>query len=387
MMKFYSRKQVLKLGLLVLALILGIGIILYTGNLVSQIAKEERNRIKIWAESVKEFTEINLNENVSPTIYSILEENKSIPVILADADGHIINHRNLNPKHETDTAYLMKQLAIMAKQHEPITVEYAKGKKNYVYYKDSYLLTALFYYPYIQIIIVGFFLLIAYWAFRSSRKADENQLWAGLSKETAHQLGTPISSLLAWIELLKLKKEDEKLINEVQKDITRLEMITERFSGIGSTPVLVPMNLYEIIINSVSYLEARTSKNIEYVLNFDKSGELIIPLNESLFEWVIENMCKNAVDAMKGKGQIIISVVDKKDRVAVDIRDFGKGIPKTQFKTVFTPGFTTKKRGWGLGLSLVKRIIEAYHSGKVFVKSSELGKGTTFRISLNKKKK
>lgn len=383
-MEIYSRKQKLKSGLFILAILLGVGIILYTNNLVKKIADEEHNRIEIWAESIREFTEINLNEKVSPTLYKILGENKTIPVLLIDDEGHIIDSRNLNPKKLNNTNYLQKQLQIMKEQHKPIVVEYAKGHKNYVFYKDSVLLTNLFYYPYIQVVAVMFFIFVSYLAFSSSRKAEENQLWAGLSKETAHQLGTPISSLVAWIELLKLKNEDAKLINEVQKDVKRLETITERFSGIGSAPVLMRMNLFKLIENSVSYLQARTSKNVEYILNFNHSQELLIPLNESLFEWVIENMCKNAVDAMQGKGKIIISIEEKKDRILIDIKDFGKGIPKAQFKTVFNPGFTTKKRGWGLGLSLVKRIVESYHSGKIFVKSSEIGKETTFRIILNK---
>ena len=383
-MNIYSRKQRLKTGVFLLAVILGVGILLYTDNLVKKIAEQERNRIEIWAESMRELTEMNLNEPVSPTLYKIWSENKTIPVMLVDGNGKIIDSRNLNPQKANDSVFLYKELKIMEEQHIPIEIEYAKSQKNYVYYEDSILLTSLKYYPYIQFFVVAFFIGISYWAFSSSRKAEENQLWAGLSKETAHQLGTPISSLVAWIELLKLKKEDEKLINEVQKDVTRLETITERFSGIGSEPVLMQMNLYKVIISSVSYLQARTSKNVEYILNFDKSGELLIPLNESLFEWVIENMCKNAVDAMQGKGKIIISVEDKKEKVFIDIKDFGKGIAKGQFKTVFKPGYTTKKRGWGLGLSLVKRIVEVYHSGKIFVKNSEVGKGTTFRIVLNK---
>lgn len=383
-MEIYSRKQKLKSGLFILAILLGVGIILYTDNLVKKIADEEYNRIEIWAESIREFTEINLNEKVSPTLYKILGENKTIPVILIDDEGQIIDSRNLNPKKLNDTSYLQKQLQIMKEQHEPIVVEYAKGHRNYVYYKDSALLTNLFYYPYIQVVAVMFFIFVSYLAFSSSRKAEENQLWAGLSKETAHQLGTPISSLVAWIELLKLKNEDAKLINEVQKDVKRLETITERFSGIGSAPVLMKMDLFKLIENSVSYLQARTSKNVEYILNFNHSKVLLIPLNESLFEWVIENLCKNAVDAMQGKGKIIVGIEERKDRVLIDIKDFGKGIPKAQFKTVFNPGFTTKKRGWGLGLSLVKRIVESYHSGKIFVKNSEIGKGTTFRIVLNK---
>ncbi len=383
-MNIYSRKQKLKSGLFLLAVILGVGIILYTGDLVKKISVQERNKIEIWANATRELTEVDLNEQISPTLYNILGENKTIPVMLVDEAETIIATRNLNPKKLTDTVYLHKKLQIMKEEHEPIIIEYARGQKNYVYYEDSVLLTQLFYYPYIQVVIVTFFILISYLAFSSSRKAEENQLWAGLSKETAHQLGTPISSLVAWIELLKLKNEDPDLINEVQKDVNRLETITERFSDIGSTPVLMKMNLYSVIADSVSYLQARTSKNVEYKLNFVKSQQLLIPLNESLFEWVIENMCKNAVDAMQGKGNIIISVEDKKDKVFIDIRDFGKGIAKTQFKTVFKPGYTTKKRGWGLGLSLVKRIIETYHSGKIFVKTSELDKGTTFRIVLNK---
>ncbi len=383
-MNVYSRKQKLKTGLFLLAVLLGVGIVLYTGNLVKKISVQERNKIEIWAEATRELTGADINEQVSPTLYNILGENKTIPVMLVDGNENIIGTRNLNNKRVNDTIFLKKELQKMKNQHEPIVIEYARGKKNYVYYEDSALLTGLQYYPYIQLVVVSFFILISYLAFSSSRKAEENQLWAGLSKETAHQLGTPISSLVAWIELLKIKNEDANLINEVQKDVKRLETITERFSGIGSTPVLMKMNLYKIIVNSVSYLQARSSKNVKYVLNFDKSGELLIPLNESLFEWVIENMCKNAVDAMQGKGQIIISVENKKDRVFIDIRDFGKGIPKAQFKAVFKPGYTTKKRGWGLGLSLVKRIVESYHSGKIFVKFSELGKETTFRIVLNK---
>ncbi len=383
-MNVYSRKQKLKTGLFILAVFLGAGIIFYTNNLVKEISKQERKRIEIWAESIREFSRIGLDEKVSPTVYKILGENKTIPVILVGENGEITDYRNIKMKTANDSLYLRKQLEIMKEQHEPIVIEYDGGHKNYVFYKDSSLLTALFYYPYILVVIVSFFIVIAYWAFSSSRKAEENQLWAGLSKETAHQLGTPISSLVAWIELLKLKNEDKKLIEEVEKDVKRLETITERFSGIGSTPVLMRMNLFKILVNSVSYLQARTSKNVKYILNFDKDGELLIPVNESLFEWVIENMCKNAVDAMQGKGKIIISVEERKDKIFIDIKDFGKGIPKTQFKTVFKPGFTTKKRGWGLGLSLVKRIVETYHSGKIFVKSSEPGKETTFRIVLNK---
>lgn len=383
-MNIYSKKQKLKLGLLILAVLIGVGIILYSGNLVSKIAEQERGKIEIWAESLKELSGIDLDKQVSPTLYKILQDNKTIPVMLTDDYENIIDHRNLNERITKDSVLLYKELERMKEQHDPIIIDYTAGHKNYVYYKDSVLLTNLFYYPYIQILIVTLFIGISYLTFTSSRNAEENQLWAGMSKETAHQLGTPISSLVAWIELLKLKKNDPKLIEEVQKDVKRLETITERFSGIGSTPVLVKNNLYQILSYAVSYIQSRTSRKVEYILNFDRSRELLIPLNESLFEWVIENMCKNAIDAMQGKGKIIISVNEKKDRVFIDIQDTGKGIPKSQYKTVFKPGYTTKKRGWGLGLSLVKRIIETYHSGKIFVKTSDINKGTTFRIHLKR---
>ena len=383
-MNIYSKKQKLKLSILILAIIIGVGIVLYSGNLASKIAEQERGRIEIWAELIKELSEIDLDKQISPTLYKRLEDNKTIPVMLTDDYENIISHRNLKDRIMKDSVLLHRELERMKEQHDPIIIEYTAGHKNYVYYKDSVLLTNLLYYPFIQILVVSFFIGISYWAFSSSRKAEENQLWAGMSKETAHQLATPISSLVAWIELLKLKENDPELIEEVQKDVTRLETITERFSGIGSTPVLVKSNLYEILTNAVSYLQSRTSRKIEYILNYNKSGELLIPLNESLFEWVVENMCKNAIDAMQGKGKVIISVTEKKDRIFIDIQDTGKGISKSNYKTVFKPGYTTKKRGWGLGLSLVKRIIESYHSGKIFVKTSDINKGTTFRIHLKR---
>ncbi len=383
-MSIYSRNQKFKLGLFILAIIIGVGIILYSSNLAKKIAEQERTKIQTWAEALQETTETPLEEEISKTLYKITLENKTIPVILLDDSLNIIGYRNIKEKKAQDTTYLQKRLQTMKEQHQPIVIEYDAGHKNYVYYEDSALLTNLVYYPYILIIVFSFFIALSYFGFSSSRRAEEDRLWAGMSKETAHQLGTPISSLVAWVELLRMKGMDENLIEEVNKDIQRLEKITERFSGIGSTPVLLKDNLFRILTNSVSYLQSRTSKKVEYILNYDKKGELLIPINEPLFEWLIENMCKNAIDAMQGKGKIIISVLEKKDRVLIDIQDTGKGIPKAQYKTVFKPGFTTKKRGWGLGLSLAKRIIETYHSGRIFVKNSEIGKGTTFRIVLNR---
>ena len=383
-MSIYSRNQKFKLGLFILAIIIGVGIILYSSNLAKKIAVQERTKIQTWADALQETTETPLDEEISKTLYKITLENKTIPVILLDDSLNIIGYRNIKEKKAQDTTYLQKRLQIMKEQHQPIVIEYDAGHKNYVFYEDSALLTNLVYYPYILIIVFSFFIALSYFGFSSSRRAEEDRLWAGMSKETAHQLGTPISSLVAWVELLRMKNMDANLIDEVYKDIQRLEKITERFSGIGSTPVLLKDNLFRILTNSVSYLQSRTSKKVEYILNYDKKGELLIPINEALFEWLIENMCKNAIDAMQGKGKIIISVLEKKDKVLIDIQDTGKGIPKAQYKTVFKPGFTTKKRGWGLGLSLAKRIIETYHSGRIFVKNSEIGKGTTFRIVLNR---
>ncbi|PLW98672.1 MAG: ATP-binding protein, partial [Marinilabiliales bacterium] len=241
----------------------------------------------------------------------------------------------------------------------------------------------LSYYPYIQLGVIFLFILVSYFAFSVSRKAEQNQVWVGMSKETAHQLGTPISSLLAWLELLKIEGVRQDVYQEVEKDVKRLETITERFSKIGSAPVLKPINIVEVIDNAVQYIKSRASKKIQFVVD-QPNDEILIPLNVALFEWVIENICKNAIDAMDGNGTIEINVQDHTQVVYIDIKDTGKGIPKSKFKTIFQPGYTTKERGWGLGLSLTKRIIESYHSGKVFIKSSELGKGTVFRIALKR---
>jgi signal transduction histidine kinase len=259
-----------------------------------------------------------------------------------------------------------------------------KDQRNYIFYKDSILLTQLRYYPTFQLIVVGLFLIVAYLAFSSSRNAEQNQVWIGMAKETAHQLGTPLSSLMAWVELMKLRGMDEETAVEVEKDISRLQTITERFSKIGSRPTLHKEALLPILENSVNYIKRRTSSKIEFAIKNMQNSDVKVPINIPLFEWVIENLCKNAVDAMENKGSITVCLTDQKQFVYIDISDTGKGMAKGKFKTVFKPGFTTKSRGWGLGLSLAKRIIENYHAGEIFVKSSEINKGTTFRIVLKK---
>jgi signal transduction histidine kinase len=282
-----------------------------------------------------------------------------------------------------DSAFVRLTLRKMAASNEPIEVDLGDKSKHYIFYSESFLLTQLRYYPYVQFGVIGLFLLIAYALFSTARKAEQNQVWVGMAKETAHQLGTPLSSLIAWIEVLKMKGADEASLAELRNDVKRLETITERFSKIGSQPVLEKHDMIPVLEKSIEYLRTRTSKSVNYIL-IPPSQAIPAAVNIPLFEWVIENICKNAVDAMDGTGTITIQLSDQVQYVYIDITDTGKGIPKSKYKTIFEPGYTTRRRGWGLGLSLVKRIVENYHNGKVFVKSSEPGKATTFRIVLNK---
>jgi nitrogen-specific signal transduction histidine kinase len=383
-MNIYSKKQKIKFGLLLFALIIGLAAILYSNDLVRKLSVQEREKIQLWAETLREIQEIPLNGQVSPTLYKILEENKTIPVLLVDEQENIITQMNFSEEKSKNQKFLKESLLKMKTEHPPIIINFSEGRKNFVYYTDSTLLTKLFYYPFIQISVIALFILLSYWAFSSSRRAEENQVWVGMSKETAHQLGTPISSLIAWIEMLKMKEIDPDLVREVSKDVSRLETITERFSKIGSTPELITVNIIQVLENSISYIKLRTSNKVSYRFDTQFYTELYIPLNISLFEWVIENLCKNAIDAMGGVGSITISLKDKSDFLEIDVSDTGKGIAKSKYKTVFKPGYTTKKRGWGLGLSLTKRIIEGYHAGKIFVKNSEPNKNTTFCILLRK---
>jgi len=272
----------------------------------------------------------------------------------------------------------------MASQNQPIEVEFGDGTKSYIFYQESTLLTQLKYYPYVMFTIIGLFLLIAYLLFSTARRVEQNQVWVGMAKETAHQLGTPLSSLIAWLEYLRSKGLDPETAGEIEKDVKRLETITERFSKIGSVPKLDEVDVSKVLNDAVNYMKLRTSRNVAFSVEKASAGEIRAQLNVPLFEWVIENLIRNAVDAMNGNGEIKITVSDQTQFVYIDVCDTGKGIPKSKYKTVFEPGYTTKQRGWGLGLSLTKRIIENYHSGKIFVKSSEIDKGTTFRIVLNK---
>lgn len=395
-MNIYSKKQKWKLILFFVAVLIGISSLFYTNILVKKLSAEERKSVELWAEATRQFALMNTNTDIS-FITEVIINNKTIPVIQTDENNRILAARNLDPvksrldslnltreEYQRNKKYLYGQLEKMSAGNEPIEIVLSEHHRNYIYYKDSVLLSQLFYYPFIQLGVIFLFILFAYYAFSSSRKAEQNQVWVGMSKETAHQLGTPISSLIAWIEYLRMKDIDAEILNEIDKDLVRLETITERFSKIGSAPVLTRQNIIEVITASVSYIKKRTSDEVIYNLHFSLEDEVMVPLNRALFEWVIENLCKNALDAMDGKGVIDIYLQDNTQILYVDIRDSGKGIPKSKFRTVFNPGYTTKERGWGLGLSLSKRIIENYHLGKIFVKSSDPAIGTVFRIALKR---
>ncbi|OIP83896.1 MAG: ATP-binding protein [Porphyromonadaceae bacterium CG2_30_38_12] len=353
---------------------------LFTNKLAKDLAIEEQKKIEIWAEATRQFILADENTNID-FILSIIEGNTTIPVIIADENNQLIHTRNvIKPKKNISAFY--KQLISKLKSKRPAIVVDLGNTKQYIYYDDSFLFKKLYYFPYIQFAVIFIFFLISFFAFSSTKRAEQNRVWVGLSKETAHQLGTPISSLLAWVDLLKLRHEQDTMIAEMSKDVHRLQIIAERFSKIGSAPDLHLVSLNETLNNALDYMNKRSSQKVAIDCHYEQESPLFIYLNIALFEWVIENLCKNAIDAMDGIGNIDIFVSQKDTYIVVDVKDTGKGIERSKFKTVFSPGFTTKSRGWGLGLSLVKRIVEEYHNGKIFVKQSEIGKGTTFRIQL-----
>lgn len=383
-LNIYTNKRQWKLLLLIVAIVIGFFSLEYTNQLIKKLSDEERKKVELWAEGTRQLANSsNIDQDVT-FILEVITKNETVPVILADENDNIISFRNLDESKLNQKDYLSKQLALMKVQHDSIVIDLQYGHKNYIYYKDSTLLTQLSYYPYIQLSLISLFILVSYFAFSSSRKAEQNQVWVGMSKETAHQLGTPISSLMAWMEILDQEEGNKDYVKEMWKDIRRLETVTQRFSKIGSAPVLKPVDIGPVLNNVAQYMKSRTSNRINYQVNIPVSHPIIVPVNASLFEWVIENLCKNSVDAMDGTGHIRIDLSENPYYVFIDISDTGKGIPKSKFKSIFQPGFTTKERGWGLGLSLSQRIVEQYHKGKIFVKLSELGKGTVIRVLLKK---
>jgi len=385
LMKIYSKILFFKRFTILVSFIIVALILWNTYTFFQKFKKAERAKMEIHGEAIKELRTVSieeLNQNISELPLKIISRTKDIPFILVDADGNIKGSNNLDTIKEKDPEYLKKQLAIMKSQNQPIQVEYL-GKTDYIYYRDSDLLNKLTYYPLAFLLILVLFLAVIYLFYSSNKAAETNKLWTGMAKETAHQIGTPLSSLLGWIAILKIKKVDETYITEIEKDVHRLNTIANRFSKIGSIPELKKENIVDITKQAFDYLESRSSKQISFSFS-SSDADIQTKLNSELFGWVIENLIKNSIDAMLGKGTLKLEIENSDKKVTICISDTGKGMPKKMFKQIFKPGFTTKKRGWGLGLSLSKRIVEDYHNGKIFVKKSEIDKGTTFQILLNK---
>lgn len=394
MQSTYESKQKLKYFFIITAIVIAIASVLVTNVLVGHLAQEERKKIEIWAEAIKLMstqtnnveTDSDIFNEYDKLILKFTQDNTTIPLLLTDENNTVMLHMNIDgiPENEKDqNDFLQKKIVDFREKHTPIVLELDDQTFQYVYYDDSTVLKRLQIFPYVQLGVVSVFIIVSFLALSSSKKAEQNKVWVGLSKETAHQLGTPISSLMAWVEYLKTKDIDASLLEEIDKDVQRLKIIAERFSKIGSNPEPEPMDINEAIRHAVSYMSRRISSKVAITCSFPDEPVLVM-MNESLFGWVIENLIKNAVDAMDGQGNIVFTIKETAKNVKIDISDTGKGIAKSKFGAVFHPGYTTKARGWGLGLSLVRRIIESYQKGKIFVLRSEINKGTTFRIELGK---
>ena len=378
----------MKIVLVVAAVVIAVVSLVVSHFLVSDLSKEERNKMETWAQALHTLNNANENTDLS-LVLSVLQGNNTIPVVVVDSTGMVMDYRNveISADNRKDSLSLLEKEANRMYRSgrfvKIILTDDPHADYQLVCYDESNLLKRLATYPYVQLGIVFIFVVVAIFALLSSKKAEQNKVWVGLSKETAHQLGTPISSLIAWIEILHENYPGDDMIPEMEKDVKRLELIADRFSKIGSLPEPQPSSLNNVISNVVDYIDRRTSSAVLMTVNMP-NHDVVVRINASLFEWVIENLCKNAVDAMEGKGRIWISVIEDGYDVAIEVADNGKGIRHKDLKSVFKPGFTTKKRGWGLGLSLAKRIVEEYHKGRIFVKESEIGIGTTFRIELKR---
>ena len=386
-MQWTDRIRQVKILLILAAIFIAVASLLISHSLIRDLAQQERSKMEVWAEAMRTLSEADDSADLS-LVLKVLDENNTIPVVVLGKDGRVTEYRNvkISASNKSDSVkYVNKVAQQMKAAGQVIRIPLANNHNDYieVCYDESLMLRRIAIYPYIQLGVVMLFVVVAIFALLTSKRAEQNKVWVGLSKETAHQLGTPISSLMAWLAILKESYPNDKLLPELDKDVQRLQLVADRFSKIGSIPEPVPASMNEVLDHVVDYMDRRTSKKIQMIA--DLPDEDIIKMNASLFEWVIENLCKNAVDAMGGEcGQIVLHLEQLENKVVVEISDTGKGIKKKNIKNVFRPGFTTKQRGWGLGLSLAKRIVEDYHHGKIFVKSSELGKGTTFRIELKK---
>lgn len=382
-MKNFSNLLLFKRITIFISFVIVTSILWNTYTFFQKFKQEERVKMEILATAQKEIgNDENLDANVDLSLM-IIENNNSIPMILVDEKGVILNYQNLDSIKSLEPKYLKNQLLAMKSENAPIEVSYKGKNKQFIYYKDSDLLNKLTYYPLALILILVLFLSVVYLFYSSNKAAETNELWTGMAKETAHQIGTPLSSLLGWVEILKMEKVEESYIKEIEKDVTRLNVIANRFSKIGSKPALKKENIVTLTKQAFDYLASRSSKQISFSFSTSDT-EIYTALNTELFGWVIENIIKNSIDAMLGKGELALQIKGNQKNVEITISDSGKGMPKKLFKQIFRPGFTTKKRGWGLGLSLSKRIIADYHNGKIFVKKSEIGLGTTFEISLDR---
>ena len=382
-MEWFNRTRTIKFSLILIAVLLGVASLIFSNRLVSDLAEEESTRMEIWTEAMRTFNNADEGTDLS-LVLTVIRGNSNIPVIVLDNKGGIDSYSNVRIQGTDTLGFLMHRAAVMREAGHIIRMDMNEPGEYYdVCYDDSLMLKRLEIYPYVQFGVFMVFLAVALFALLSMKRSEQNRVWVGLSKETAHQLGTPISSLMAWNEIRRTTYPDDELIPEMSKDVRRLEIIAERFSKIGSLPETTPENLGEALQRVVDYIGRRTSEHVAITLH-QPERPVIVSMCSPLFEWVIENLCKNAIDAMDGEGRINIHVAQTDERVYIDVEDTGKGIQKSHFNSVFSPGFTTKKRGWGLGLSLAKRIIESYHKGRIYVKHSEVNKGTVFRIELRK---
>ncbi len=382
-MQWIDRMRQVKILLVVMAVVMSVGSLVISHFLVRDLKHEEQRKMEIWAEAMRslnsadEYTDLTL-------VLTVLNSNSTIPVVVLDREGEVQDYRNIPLREgsaEEQMRVVKRKAQSMMDAGRVIRVYLSSTDYMEICYADSLLLRRLAWWPYVQLGLVFVFVVVAIFALLSSKRAEQNKVWVGLSKETAHQLGTPISSLMAWQEMLRETYPDDELLPEMGKDVERLQRIAERFSKIGSLPELRPESLNEVLSAVTQYISRRASNRVRLTCAVPQQP-LIVPMCSSLFEWVVENLCKNAIDAMDGQGSITLTASTEGALAVVEVADTGKGIPKNKFRTVFTPGFTTKKRGWGLGLSLAKRIVEEYHHGRIYVKNSEVGRGTTFRIEL-----
>lgn len=384
-MQWINRIRQVKIVLVVLAVVLSVASLVVSNFLVRDLKVEEQRKMEIWAEAMRSLN--NADETTDLTlVWTVLNSNNTIPVVVLDSEGRVQDYRNMEVGAASGASLdtlVLQQARSMRQAGRVIRINLGESDYMEICYADSLILLRLAWWPYVQLGVVLIFVVVAIFALLSSKRAEQNKVWVGLSKETAHQLGTPISSLMAWHEVLRETYPDDELLPEMGKDVQRLQRIAERFSKIGSQPEPKPENLNEVLAGVVQYISRRASNRITMKCQLP-AEPLIAPVSAPLFEWVIENLCKNAIDAMEGKGSITITAREEPTCFSVEVSDTGKGIPKNRFSSVFTPGYTTKERGWGLGLSLAKRIVEEYHDGRIYVKNSELGKGTTFRVELKK---